>query len=150
MMLQALMGASTGSPVFVSNQTLTANDSVVLPGTATASATYLLQSTGVARRELFEFGTLVGTDISGEWLVSGVASDFEARFTVQSGSFNTGVFGSWLALSTTRTIGNTSSRDTSGTTTNTGSALVEIRRIGFTDVLASATITCEAVASAGS
>jgi len=147
MMLQALMGASTGSPVFVSNQTVSSFDLALDPADASASSTYLLQSSGVARKESFAFGTITGTDITGEWLVSGVAGDFEARFTVQSGSFNVGSFGVWLALSTTRTIGNGATQTTVGTATNTGSALVEIRRIGSTDILASATITCEATAT---
>ena len=94
-----------------------------------ASASYALLNTGVAQ--------LDGANISGEWLVSGAASAFEARVTVNSGTLTTGPVGIWVNLGTSRTW----TLEQSGIGVNTANVTVEIRVAATGVVLDSATVT---------
>lgn len=105
----------------------------LFPGSALAS--YALLSSGSAQVD--------GSPVSGEWLVSGSASSFEVRATVQSGALTSGTTGSWLNLGTTREW--VVERTTLGT--NTCALLVEIRNASSGSVLDSATITLTAEVS---
>lgn len=62
---------------------------------------YELLATGVAQRTSGSLGTL---QFSGEWLVSGSASSYDVRATLNSGSLTAGsaATGSWLNLGTSR------------------------------------------------
>lgn len=136
-----LMGGG-GNPVKLTNQSVTDFQSIVLPGTASSSCTYRLLNTGVV-----EIDRLRGSDSYpvGEWLTGGSPGNYDARFTLLSGTL-TGTFGSWLNLATSRSIGNSASRSIAGTTTVTGSATVEIRRTSTGQILGTATITLESIA----
>lgn len=103
---------------------------------STASASFLLNSDGRAQKQ--ESG--VTTDVSGEWLVSGAASSFEARATVTSGSLTSGTTGSWLALSSSRSW--ILERGSVGL--STCQFTLEIRRTTDSVVVATATITLSA------
>lgn len=140
MMLQALLGAGA-NPINITDRTSAANAFAIAPGTVTAVASYELTNTGVAQTVNTPGGT---TPFSGEWLRFGSAADFEVQFTVQAGSFTGGTFGVWQALSANRSIANTATRSTVGITNLSGTALVEIRRVGTTVVLDSAVVTCQA------
>lgn len=72
--------------------------SIVDP-TSGGSAGYDLLSTGIAQRSTSLAGT---SSISGEWLVSGSASSYEVRATLNSGSLTSGTTGTWLNLGTSR------------------------------------------------
>jgi hypothetical protein len=101
---------------------------VVDPADATAS--YALESDGDIATNLVD---------SGDWITPKAAAgaDYECRATVVSGTFTSGTFGSWLALSSTRSW--TLVRTTLGT--STASMLIEIRRASDGTVLDSATIS---------
>lgn len=118
-------------------------DFATAPSTANASAQFNLALDGTAN-----YDRLSGSDgtYDGEWLRYGNPADFEVRFTVVSGSFSSGTFGSWLNLGTTRLIAVTASRSTIGTTLNNGSATVEIRDASSGNILATATVTLTAIA----
>lgn len=128
--------AAAGSiaSVSISDQTIS-NSS-----TGTATAAYYLRSSGQAQKSRDVGSTLM--NISGEWLVAGSASQFEARATLQSGSNPTSgnSLGVWHPLSADVFWG--VSRGTLGTTSST--LLVEIRLASSGAVLDSATITLEA------
>lgn len=106
----------------------------------TGSATYRLSVSGVASRTINPpNATLV--PITGQWLVSGNASDYEVRGTLIS-SFGAGILTTpgpgWNPLDTTR--------DWSLSTTNNAAIreiLIEIRPIGSTSVATSGTIELE-------
>lgn len=139
---QQLLLRKRGVEVRVTSRTVLNNVAVAAPGTANATASYALQSSGVLRLNAV-------SDITGEWLVSGVASNYEVRFTHQSGTVPSGVtYGAWLALSSTRTPSLSASRSTTpGITSSTGAILVELRRAGGSGVvLSSATVTVTAEA----
>lgn len=123
----------TSTPVVsITNQT--SYSSVVKPGTITDG--YQLNSNGTAYDG--ENGTAY---IVEDWVTpTGAASAYECYVTVTSGSLSGGTSGSWLALSSTRTW--TVTRSSLGTKTCTFT--VDIRKVGTTTVLDSATITLEA------
>ena len=67
----------------------------------TAVAGYKLLNTGVAQKTI---ASGAYQNITGEWLVSGANSDFEARMTKVSGvNLTAGTIGSWVALSSSQT-----------------------------------------------
>ena len=115
------------------------NHSITATGGGTVTATFTLDNAGVASGATSPGGTGGGT-YSGEWMLVGPASGYEARFTILSGTLSTGTAGSWLNLGTTRTW--TVSRSTIGSTICQGT--VEIRDAATLAVLATATITLEA------
>lgn len=132
-----LVGAGGGGPgpggsVAISDQSpYTYN---ITPTSSTAE--YSLKNDGVAQY-IDSVGT---TPISGEWLVSGSAADFEVRATATSGTLTYGTTGSWESLGTTRAWGVT--RTTIGIKSCT--LTIEIRRASDGVVLDSATITLSA------
>lgn len=76
-----------------------------------------------------------------DWVTpNGAASNYEALVTVTSGTLSSGTSGSWVALSSTRDW--TVTRSTLGLKSCTFT--VDIRKVGTTTVLDSATITIEA------
>lgn len=124
----------TGLPVI----TITDQNSfsgAVTPATATNG--YRLNSNGKVYTE-----TPTGTyNYIEDWVTpNGAASSYECYVTVTSGTLSSGTSGSWLALSSTRDW--TVTRTTLGTKTCTFT--VDIRKVGTTTVLDSATITLEA------
>jgi hypothetical protein len=121
--IQLLMVGGASGAVAISNQSVF--DVGLFP-----EAQYGLLNDGRAYYSTSTDGT---SYISGEWLVSGAASGFEARVTVQSGALSVGTAGTWLGLGTSRAWG------VSGAN---GSAdiLVEIRETGGS-VLDTATVT---------
>lgn len=97
------------------------------------SATYELTSAGAEQNN--NTGTLTTYNT---WLLSGVASGYEVRATVNSGSLSSGSgAGSWLALSATR-----SWTVTSGAF-RACSLLIEVRDKNSLAVLDSATVNLE-------
>lgn len=70
------------------------------------------------------------------------AGDYEVKATLNSGSVDSGTTGSWLALSTSRRWTRDRAADAGGT--NTAELLIEIRKVGTSVTLASATITLSA------
>lgn len=103
---------------------------------ATATNGYRLNSNG----KVYDNGNGTYSFIE-DWVTpTGAASSYEALVTVTSGSLSSGTSGSWLALSSTRDW--TVTRTSVGT--NTCTFTVDIRKVGTTTVLDSATITIEA------
>lgn len=94
------IAAAAASPVLITN--VTARNSSLSGIGGTATATYRLGNNGVAR------ATSVGgvlTNITGEWLVSGTASDYEARMSPAGGGgggTTGGTFNAWVNLGTTQ------------------------------------------------
>lgn len=127
--------AAAGSPVQISN--LSAINFTLNGLGGTATATYRLASSGTAFRT-FTGGVL--TEISGEWLLSGSPSDYEAFVSVNSGGTGDpgGTFDTWVNLGTTRNWTLTSTNDYSVTTFT-----VQIRNATTLAVLDTAQITME-------
>ena len=75
-------------------------------GFSQAEAGYTLYNNGTAETFNFSGGQKFATTLTGQWLTGGVVSDFSARATITSSSFNNsytiGTFDTWLSLSTTR------------------------------------------------
>lgn len=118
--------------VSLSNQSITSSAAATY-----VFAGYVLNSSGAVEQNT----TLTGVVKIGDWVVpNSAASNYEVLATVVSGA-PLGTFGSWLALSTTRSW----SIFTTGTgNSQTCSFTVQIRRIGTTTVLANATINLTA------
>lgn len=110
---------------------------------ADARAGYRLLNTGSAESGTGE-GSISYSAISGEWLVSGSASGYDVRATLNSGSLDTGTTGSWLNLGTSRawTVVVTEVGSQSANLT------IEIRPAGGGATLASATVTLNCTVSA--
>lgn len=127
---------ASGGRANITNQTIT--DTRISPDSATA--TYSLNTNGTASQFTSAFGTLA---ITGEWwsagTVTGIGNNYEARWTVVSGTPSGAATGTWLALSTARSW--TVTRSSVGTTSVVGT--VEIRPTGGS-VVTTATITIEA------
>lgn len=103
-----------------------------------ATATYRLSSTGVASASNAA-GTLIA--ISGEWLVTGSAGDYQVQGTWQTGTGATGGPTGWVALSTTRDYTLTAG---AGNGTVDRDLFVEIRDATTLSVLDTATISFSA------
>lgn len=136
--LNVLLAASAagGVTVSITNQLAFGENRAGLGGTSTAK--YRLKNDGVAQTGTFPTGGYA--DISGEWLTSGTAADFETQgtFTNNTGGTSTGPT-TWVSLSTTREW-------TFETTNNDASCdlTVEIRLASSGVVLDSALIYMEA------
>lgn len=102
-----------------------------------SSADIELTSAGVAQSNRSPGGT---TSFAPEWMPSGTAPDFEARWTNVSGAITTGTAGVWQNLGTSRSYG--VSRGSLGTTSCQGT--LEIRRASTGIVQATATINLSA------
>ena len=106
------------------------------PTESVAGARFILDTNGEARFTTVnsESGTYAG-----EWLLGVSSSEYEVRFTVQSGTITMGTVDTWLSLTDTRQIGISLSTSSIGTTIQEATVLVEIRRVSGT-VIASATM----------
>lgn len=133
--LAVLLGAAPDALITISNQSITD----ATGGSRSATAGYRLTSGGNAQSQInLTFTTLE------QWCTpTSQASNYEVLVTVTSGSLSTGTAGSWLALSSTQTWTRTATIGTANTCVFT----VEIRRVGTSTVLDSATITLEADAT---
>jgi len=129
------LGAAPDALITISNQSITD----ATGGARNATAGYRLTSGGQAQSQInLTFTTLE------QWCTpTSQASNYEVLVTVTSGSLSTGTAGSWLALSSTQTWTRTATIGTANTCVFT----VEIRRVGTSTVLDSATITLEADAT---
>jgi hypothetical protein len=125
----ALMGSSADAVISITDQTIS---SLVFPPN-TAEAGYRLGADG----KVYKYVTGVFTELETWCTPTTSASNYEARVTINSGSTPTGSVGSWVALSSTRDW--TISESTSGVN-NVSNFTVEIRRVGGTSSLDSATI----------
>lgn len=101
---------------------------------------FRLNSSGVAQS--YTTTDAAYTDISGEWLASGLNSDFESRATLLTGTLTSGTTGTWQVLSTSRewTVAFTGANGNKEC-----SFTLEIRRVSDSVVVATATITLRAV-----
>jgi hypothetical protein len=123
---------TTAETVTISDQFVTATR--VASGTAVT--VYQLASTGDINRTV----NTNTTDI-GDWITpKSAASGYEVFATLVSGTLTSGTTGSWLALSSSRSWN--VNRSTFGT--STAVVGLQIRKVGTTTVLDSATITLEA------
>jgi hypothetical protein len=138
-MLAAVAAMGQGVTISITNKTITRS---TISGTATA--TYTLDNDGNVRSHS---GTVqeVWCSIFGV-ATAGPTANYEARATLQSGTINTGTFGSWLNLGTDRSWSNVNPNEDDSTIS--GTMLIEIRSTGGT-VLDSATITISAQSGSG-
>jgi hypothetical protein len=128
--LAPLVGSASGSTVSITLFSETVNEL----GAAPATASYSLQS----------IGDIVFTNQFDEqfWITpQSDMSDYEVLATLTSGPLTSGTTGVWLGLGTTRTWSITTA---SGLRTT--QFILQLRLVGETTVLASATITLEAEA----
>lgn len=150
---QQLLFGGGGARVDLDPHTITGQD-FEGPGTpGNATATFTLNSSGVAQ------ATTVGnasnppagtTDYTGEWMISPPNSAYESRATLNSGSIDSGTLNTWQALSTTRSWSVVVSVAAgAGNANQTASLLIEIRDASTLEVLDSATINLEADANSG-
>ena len=128
--LAPLVGSASGSTVSITLFSETVNEL----GAAPATASYSLQSTG----------DIVFTNQFDEqfWITpQSDMSDYEVLATLTSGTLTSGTTGVWLGLGTTRTWSITTA---SGLRTT--QFILQLRLVGDTTVLVSATINLEAEA----
>ena len=126
---------SSGNSDVISLPLRTIYDGEVSP--ATARAIYRIDSDGYVYEKI---GSLPAAVID-QWCDPVTnTGNYEARATITSGSVNTGTFGSWLALSTSREWGQT----LTSSIFITGQFLVEVRSIATGVVRATADIETEA------
>lgn len=130
----ALLGAGGDNTVIaITNQTITSF--VMPPGTAEAG--YRLGADGRVYQNVNGTFTQLET-----WCTpTSNAANYEARVTVTSGATPIGTVGSWVALSSTRDW--TVQETVSGNST-VSNFTAEIRRVGSTTVLSSASISITA------
>lgn len=133
--LAALLGMSSSVVIAITNQSI----ADATGGSRSATAGYRLTSAGQVQSQVnTTFTTLE------QWCVpSSEAVNYEAFVTVTSGTLSSGTAGSWVALSSNQTWTRTASIGTANTCIFT----VDIRRVGTTTVLDTATITLEADAA---
>lgn len=130
---------ASGGSVYLANHSVSATK--FFSGTATA--TFGLGNDGVA----YEVENGVTTNYTIEWWtkgsVTGLGAAYECRATLNSGSaLSSGTVGSWLTLSSANQW--TQSRSTSTGITNSN-LTIEIRDVATSTVLASATVTLQAI-----
>lgn len=149
---QLMLGGATDR-VKLNPHTIDARD-LEGPGSgSTATATFTLNSSGVAQ------ATTVGnastppagtTNYTGEWMITPPNSAYEARATLVSGTLSSGTTGSWLALSTSRAWSVTISVAAGGgSATKDCTILVEIRDASTLAVLDSDQIALQSEANSG-
>lgn len=139
----------SNAEVALSDANVTASSFAIVPGPTSVTARVYAKNTGVLTLE----GT-VDADVPGEWLVDGDPADFEARWTLVSGDTPDGITpaaGVWRQmagpLSYEALVEYTAERSgTSGTTERSGVVRLELRKIGETEVAASADFTITALA----
>ena len=111
------------------------------PG-GTAAAWYILNSNGIWYESITENATLQTS--RGSWVTpNSAASNYEVRVTVSGAALDAGSAATdvWLALSTTRQWG---LQETVSGQSPVSTLTVDIRRIGTSTILDTATITLEA------
>ena len=139
-------GLTLSSAYRVSLQGKTVNANGATPTNVTAG--FRLGADGKVYRARTQVGGGAYEEVSAgsnEWLDphDGVAADaYECQATVTAGALTSGTAGSWLALTSDREWEVTRTNDVLGTDTCTFT--LEIRRIGTTVVLNSASITLNA------
>lgn len=121
--------AGTNRLVFAAVDLLGLDPSNSAASPADASATYTLTSTGL------EQATGSG---SNTWLLTGSASDYDVRATLNSGALTSGTTGSWLNLGTTRAWNVTRTSNVPGT--DSANLTIEIRLTASGTVVATATV----------
>lgn len=128
------LAMAPGDVVHISNRSIADNVSG-----GTAQARYQLTSGGKAQQARNHVAGGAFQDLEDWVLPNGNAANYECFATVNAGSLSSGTSGSWLALTSTRTWGKS-------TTNNDASVdiTVDIRRVGTTTVLTSASIHLEA------
>lgn len=133
MMSMLLGGDDGGNPITLTDQAV----QHVSGGGTSANAEYRLGSDGVAYTRT---GTNSYTSV-GNWCTpTSLAGDFEVLATPTTGTTSSGTTGSWLALTSTQTWAVTANIGATKSCTMT----VEVRRVGETTTLDTATITFEA------
>lgn len=133
-MMIGFAGAAGGPTIALSNQNIAA----LSADPTDATAAYSLENDGDVSR------TVNGavTDL-GDWMSpknSGLASLFECRATLNSGSLTGGTTGSWLGLGTTRSW----TRTQTSVGASAANLTIEIRRAGTTTTIASCTVQLDA------
>lgn len=123
--------------VAISDQSIA--DGVLAPSDAFAA--YRIKAVGTATRVQGSSET----SITGEWLVSGAAADYEVRATLFSGDTPTGTLGTWLSTSTDREW--SLSAISNAGQIKTCQLTVEIRDVATLTVRDTATITLNAETS---
>lgn len=132
-MMSMLLGGDGGNPITLADQTV----QHITGGGSAANAEYRLGSDGVAYTRT---GTGSYTSV-GNWCTpTSLAGDFEVLATPTTGTPSSGTTGSWLALSSTQTWAVSASIGANKFCIMT----VEVRRVGTTTTLDTATITLEA------
>jgi hypothetical protein len=130
--VMAAMGVASGNRVVLSNRTVSSNRSTPTH----ANARYALLASGDV-----QIVNNAGTQDVDDWIIPKAGmSTYECRMDVNSGSLTLGTTGAWLSLGTDRQWGNT----TTGVQTLGFNGTLQIRKIGTTTVLASATIIINA------
>lgn len=145
-MVQVMMGMGGGATANLADHTVTgweASEPNPSPPPATiwnpGTATYSILTDGRAygNGTTGDGGSGTNTYYSGEWLVSGNASDCEVMFTVTSGTLSGGTTGTWLSCAADNNFFIVNSTSTAKTTVVT----VQVRDKDTLVVLASCSIT---------
>lgn len=132
------LGAS-GARVQFANRGLTSSQ--VVPPSATATRTYVVNNSGITQTS--NNGGAATTLET--WLLAGAAADYEIRMTTVSGTIFSGpAFGVWHSAASGLTWGISRSGGAPSAGTTTGTALLECRRASDGVIVASATINLEA------
>ena len=123
----------------ISNHTILAT--WFYPPNGSATASYILNSSGVAQHREIQTGGTTTTNYPGEWLVTGDPGNFEVKATIVSGTLTNGTTGTWMALDSTRSWSKTKSANYG---TDTCVLTIQIRNIVSQVILDTATITLSA------
>lgn len=111
-------------------------DEKISPGTASATVTIELNSSGVATYSFDSLNTSSGNFVTFNWLTGGVAGEYYAFMdTPSSGTFSTGTVNTNLQLNTTRTWTATVTRSTVGITLKNVLSVLRIRNSSFADIV---------------
>ena len=129
----AIAGTYHGIYTNVERVFLEAANSAGDVGSPVANAEFNLNNTGIAAF------TGNDSDPNYTWLLSGDAGDYDARFTLSSGTLDSGTAGAWQNLATSRGWGVFANNDLKITT-----GTVEIRDASTLVVLASGLVSLEA------
>jgi hypothetical protein len=137
---QTFFGKAPQGTVSITDQLIAS--SATPPTIPQVTAGYTLLSSGQAQRRTGATGSPFYINIAGEWLISGLSTDFDVMATLVSGTSPSGsAVGSWLNLGTSREWRLTSGA--AGTLFNCV-LTVQIRNAVTLAVLDTATIEIEA------
>jgi hypothetical protein len=113
----------------LTNQSLTEFALGTPPGGASSSASYGLLNNGQV--QLIGSPNTGTVNLTDQWLLGGGSgAGFEVRATLNSGSLNAGVTGTWQALSTSRSWLAAASRTSLGVQSQSANLTIEIRPVG--------------------